>query len=157
MIKIWKDISMLWKNEVNIFSTLGQHLVNNWSTYQWLTFGAGTMKNVQKMTKKIDFLKSMQWLPPMSWVIRDRIGGLVLPLKTFYDHFRIRWRNRKNRSKNLPFWPWIAPKAKKINFMTVLADAFDVVQIDWDVVKYFPARFWKVWSLYFWVPKKYWS
>ena len=24
-----------------------------------------------------------------------------------------------------------------------LADAFDVVKIDWGIVKYFPARFWK--------------
>ena len=38
-----------------------------------------------------------------------------------------------------------------------LADAFDVVKIDWDVVEYFPARFWKAWSPYFQVPKKYWS
>ena len=113
MIKIWKDISMLWKNEVNIFSTLGQHLVNNWSTYQWLTFGVGTMKNVQKMTKKIDFLKSMQWLPPMSWVIRDWIGDLVLPLKTFYDHFRIRWRNRKKSVKKSSFLTLNCPQGQK--------------------------------------------
>ena len=51
-----------------------------------------SLKNVgQKMVKndqKIDFLKSVHTLSPMSWVFRDRLGGLVSPLKRFYGHFR---------------------------------------------------------------------
>ena len=42
-----------------------------------------------KMTKKIVFL-SVQILSLMSWVIRDRLGSIVSPLKSFYDHFRFR-------------------------------------------------------------------
>ena len=67
----------------------------------------------QKNDQKIDFLKSIQCLPPMSWVIRDRLGGLVSPLKSFYDHYRIRWKIRIFWSKNHVFWPWGAPQNHK--------------------------------------------
>ena len=156
MIKIWKDISMLWKNEVNIFSTLGQHLVNSWSTYQWLTFGVGTMKNVQNMTKKSIFWKVCNHYHRCHGWLGTVLGVLFYPWKRFTITFKFVEEIEKIGQKS-SFLTLNCPNAKKINFMTVLADAFDVVQIDWDVVKYFPARFWKAWSLYFWVPKKYWS
>ena len=108
------------KRHLNVMKKWSQHFFNTWSTFSQQLVNisvtnvwGGNHEKCPKNDQKIDFLKSMQWLPPMSWVIRDRIGGLVLPLKTFYDHFRIRWRNRKNRSKIFLFDLELPPRPKK--------------------------------------------
>ena len=75
-----------------------------------------------KKCQKIDFFKSIQTLSPMSWVFRDRLGGLVSPLKRFYDNFRFHRKNRENGKKstflalegvNLQNW---SKKSQKIDF-----------------------------------------
>ena len=65
------------------------------------------------MTKKKEFFQSVQTLSPMWWVFRDRLGGLVSPLKRFYDHSQFRRKNREKQVKKSTFWPWGPPKTKK--------------------------------------------
>ena len=67
-------------------------------------FGGG--KKWWKMVKngqKIDFLKSVQTLSPMSWVFEDRLTGLFSSSKRFGNHFCFRRKNRKKWSKNRVF------------------------------------------------------
>ena len=60
-----------------------------------------SLPNLPKNMIKKHF-KSFQFASLISWVIRDRRGGLISLPKSVYDRFRFRWRNRKN-PKMSPF------------------------------------------------------
>ena len=62
----------------------------------------------------------------MWWVFRDRLGGLVSPLKRFYDHSQFRRKNREKQVKKSTFWSWAAPKTEKVDFGTCFSRFFSV-------------------------------
>ena len=69
------------------------------SSFFSLLEGVKNNKKWSKNGQKIDFLKSVQTLSPMSWVLEDRLTGLFSFSKRFGDHFCFR---RKNCKKNTP-------------------------------------------------------
>ena len=120
----------------------GMEFQNHWvpTPSDWVPTRYEISKSLGTHTPWLGTPKSNDWVPlwvptlgtgthwvPTIWV---PLGYAKKKTMQYYRHLQKRvWKNR------------------------FLADAFDAVKIDCDVVKYFPARFWKAWSLYFRVPK----